>query len=213
MRDFADAGIDLTGAVRQTSSEKALSQTVTNTTDQIIHTYVRFFIATGDEAKNYRLEVWSGDRLNSDPNEVGSFVAFDIVDYGDLTEENFNSYTNELLDSFAEEEGFGENAGSDLKDAYLENPDAYKNRTDGKELVLYRYSLYDDDDYASYDADHSSDTDPYADYDASTYDDAVAYLRYNYTEGGRTYYDTVVNYAANEITVASESTRRRYDDG
>ena len=38
---------------------------------------VTFYVCTGDTAKNYRLEVWSGTRDGSKANDEGTFVAFD----------------------------------------------------------------------------------------------------------------------------------------
>ena len=213
VRDFTEAGVDLTGAVLQNSFNTGLSQTVTNDGDANATYYVRFFIATGDEAKNYRLEVWSGSRDGKTTNAANSFVAFDVVDYGELTSDNFNSYISETLDTFAADESY--DSADALEEAYLENPDSFMKRTDGKQLVYYKYSLYDDDDYASYDADRSDSTNPYADYDPSSYENGVAFLRYNNegsNEGGRIYYDTIVNYAANEITVESTTDDDTTDD-
>ncbi len=41
-------------------------------------TTVTFYIHTGDTAKEYRLEVWSGTRNGDTGNNAGTFVAFDI---------------------------------------------------------------------------------------------------------------------------------------
>lgn len=216
VKDFTAAGVDLTGAVLQQPSGKALSQTVVNNSNQTSDwIYVRFFIASGDEAKNYRLEVWSGARASEGDaalveNSADTFVAFDIVGYSDLTEETFTNLVDLRLKALASDLGYGSDATAvdALEEAYLADPASFIGRTDGKEIVYYHYSLYDDDDYASYDADYSdAETDPYADYDASSYSNEVAYLRYN-NDGateGNVYYDTFVNYGASEITVSSSS--------
>ena len=44
--------------------------------------YVTFYVKTGVEAKNYRLEVWSGTRDGSKVNEANSYVMFDTNDPG-----------------------------------------------------------------------------------------------------------------------------------
>ena len=205
VKDFADAGVDLAGAVRQQAKSKALSQTVVNNGDDVSGwIYVRFFIKTGDEAKNYRLEVWSGDRKGETTNPADSFVAFDVVEYSELTEEKFSEQVDSRLDKLAADLDYDD--AEALKEAYEADPDSFADRTDGKELILYHFSLFDDDSYASYDADYSdADIDPYTDYKASDYSSEVAYLRYN-NDGaaeGRIYYDTFVNYAASEIAVAT----------
>lgn len=222
VRDFTDADIDLTGAVLQdlSSTEKSLQQTVTwpATEDKVSDwIYVRFFVATGDEAKSYRLEVWSGDRTGENDNPANSIVAFEMVDYGTISEDTFNNLVSLRIDALIDAYNAsltGENADrvrneEELLEVYRENPAAFANGTYGDtELIYFLYSLYDDDDYASYDADYSSSTtSPYADYDASSYSDTVSYLKTNYysAANNRTYYDTYVNYGASEITVASSS--------
>ena len=96
----------------------------------------------------------------------------------------------------------------ELIEAYRSDPANFVNGTYGAtEVVYFLYSLYDDNDYASYDANYSDSTNsPYADYDATTYTDTVSFLRTNYDSvNGRPYYDTYVNFAASDITVASSS--------
>ena len=224
VRDFKDAGFsdaDMAGAILQdlsdSSYEKALQQTVVNNEDTVSDwIYVRFFIATGDEAKSYRLEVWSGDRTATVKNAVDSFVAFEMVDYGTIDADTFNNLVSARVDDLvaayndklpADSADRLQNA-EELIEKYRENPAEFVNGYDnyGTDIIYYLFSLYDDDDYASYDADYSSSTNnPYADYDATTYSDTVSYLRTDYIENGRTYYDTYVNYGASDITVASSS--------
>ena len=57
---------------------------------------VTFYIHTGDVAKNYRLEVWSGDR-NGAGNPDGSYVIFDTYNPGSA-ESNFTSLLEEFED-------------------------------------------------------------------------------------------------------------------
>ena len=206
VKDFSAAGVDLTGALLQNKVDKTLSRQVTNDSEEISDwIYIRFFIHTGNVSKNYRLEVWSGSRDASVQNEANSFVIYDIVSYSDLDESTFNSLLEENLSDYAENKGF-ENT-DELLDAYKASPSDY---TD--ELVYYHYSLYDDDDYASYDASRTDDSDPYADYDASTYSDMVAYFDYTHRLANEEYYDTYVDYSAYEQSVSSSSSEDTDED-
>ena len=202
--------------LRDPSYEKSLMQTVTNDSDTVSDwIYVRFFIATGDVSKDYRLEVWSGDRTGTDKNAAGSFVAFEMVNYGTIDADTFSGLVSlrvdELIDAYnANKPADAQTVRNEeeLIEAYRSDTANFVNGTYGAtEVVYFLYSLYDDNDYASYDANYSDSTNsPYADYDATTYTDTVSFLRTNYDSvNGRPYYDTYVNFAASDITVASSS--------
>ena len=211
VRDFTASGEDLTGAVRQQATEKALCRTVTNDGSGISDwIYVRFFLATGNESKNYRLEVWSGSRDGETTNPANSFVAFDVVSYSDLTEDTFTSMLDARMEVLAEELGYADT--EELMDAYNEDPAAFIDRS-GTQMISYHFSLFDSDQYASYDADYTgSDTDPYGEYDASSYSDTVAYFSTSFKAEGRTYYDTYVDFGASEVTVSTVSSDDSTDD-
>ena len=212
VEDFTESGVDLTGAALQSATDKALMQTVTNDTDEISDwIYVRFFIATGNTAKNYRLEVWSGSRDGQTENAADSFVLFDIVNYESLASDTFQSLLNARLEAYAEELDIKDVDA--LQDAYNEDPASFIEGEDGKALIYYTFSLFDDNAYESYDADHSDLTgDPYADYDQSSYESTVAYFSYNFATENRTYYDTFVDYAASEITVSTSASTDTDDE-
>ncbi|MBE5747717.1 MAG: hypothetical protein E7352_06070 [Clostridiales bacterium] len=55
-------------------ADKALQATIPATGDWVT---VTFYVQTGEEAKSYRLEVWSGDRKGETPNAAGTYVMFD----------------------------------------------------------------------------------------------------------------------------------------
>ena len=209
VRDFTAAGVDITGAVLQKASEQqALSQTVTNDSDSVKTVYVRFFIATGNRSKNYRLEVWSGSRDGETTNAANTFVAFDIVNYGSITADNFSSIVSERMEDYALAANYAD--ADALIEAYEEDPSSFMNGGDGRKLILYRYSLYDDNDYVPYDADNAEEdsTDPYADYDGTTYENEVTYMLFNNDNAentGRVYYDTIVNFSVSEKSVATSS--------
>lgn len=75
-------------------AEKDLKITVSNTNGA--WTTVTFYIHTGDVAKNYRVEVWSGER-NGAANPANTYVAFDTNNPGDA-ESNFTSLIEEYKD-------------------------------------------------------------------------------------------------------------------
>ncbi len=225
VRDFSEAGVSderMAGAVlQQATGDKYLSREVSyNPTETDAPAmsdwiYVRFFIKTGDTAKDYRLEVWSGSRDGVTENNSNSLVIFDTVTYSDLTEETFTDYSAEALDDFAVT-ALGEGStAEDLESDYLDDPAKYMtdgDTADSSSLVYYHYSLYDDIDYASYDPDRSSDSDPYSSYDAASYSNQLAYLRYSFTEGTTQYYDTIVDYSASEISVSTSTDDDTTDD-
>jgi hypothetical protein len=59
---------------------------------------VTFYIHTGSEAKNFRLEVWSGSRDNAVKSAAGSYVLFDVNNPGDLTADSFTNLIKEFED-------------------------------------------------------------------------------------------------------------------
>ncbi len=216
VKDFTAAGVDLEGAVlQQASEEQALSQTVTNDTNSVKTVYVRFFIATGNENKNYRLEVWSGSRDGETTNAANTFVAFDIVNYGSLDATTFGSIVDEKTEDYALAAGYAD--ADAMIEAYEEDPSSFMAGSDGRKLILYRYSLYDDNDYVPFDKDNADEdvTDPYADYDGSTYENEITYMLFNNDNAettGRIYYDTVVNFGVSEKSVASAGTSSDSDE-
>lgn len=225
VKDFTaaeEAGlIDLTGSVIQEPTSHSLYQKVTNDTSSVSDwIYIRFFIASGDESKSYRLELWSGDREGeegSTTQDISNFVIFDIVSYGDLDEEGFTTRVEDRLDYIADAWGYEDT--DDLLDDYIENPtqfntdEGYTKNGVTASLSYFYYSLYDDDDYTPYDDDYTDDSDPYAEYVASDYDYALSYLKYSYTSTfGYECYDTYVDYSVSEISISAAVTNDDDDD-
>ncbi len=100
-----------------------------------------------------------------------------------------------------------------LQEAYEADPASFIAGEDGKSLIYYNFSLFDDAAYAPYDEDHSNLTgDPYAEYDQSSYENTVAYFSYNFETENRDYYDTFVNYGASEITVSTSATEEEEEE-
>lgn len=215
VKDFTEAGIDLTGAQLQSTSEHDLYQVVENDTADVSGwIYIRFFIASGDESKSYRLEFWSGDREGESGSTTNSsadsanYVIFDVVQYSDLDETSFNNLIDAQMTTLAKALNYTD--ADALEEAYLADPTKFMNgftdsdTVDG-ELVYFHYSLYDDNSYAPFDADRTDGDDPYSSYDPTSYENTVSYLKYSFEDSGRTYYDTYVNYAASEVSVSSSS--------
>lgn len=215
VKDFTEAGIDLTGAQLQSTSEHDLYQVVENDTADVSGwIYIRFFIASGDESKSYRLEFWSGDREGESGSTTNSsadsanYVIFDVVQYSDLDETSFNNLIDAQMTTLAKALNYTD--ADALEEAYLADPTKFMNgftdsdTVDG-ELVYFHYSLYDDNSYAPFDADRTDGDDPYSSYDPASYENTVSYLKYSFEDSGRTYYDTYVNYAASEVSVSSSS--------
>lgn len=223
VKDFTEAWIDLTGAKLQDTTEQNLFQMVENDTDEVSDwIYIRFFIANGSDSKTYRLEYWSGDRNGTEGSVIdaatntdavdNNFVIFDVVQYSDLAEESFNNLVDAQMESLAKDLGYADTDA--LEEAYLAAPSKFTSEftyTDDNNieqtgvLTYYHYSLFDDSDYAPFDADRTDGDDPYSGYVPTTYSNTVAYLKYSFADSGVTYYDTYINFAASEETVSSSS--------
>ena len=136
---------------------------------------VTFYIHTGDQAKNYRLEVWNGDRENK-VNAAGSFVIFDAYT-PDAVDEKFST----LIDQRVEEIDADETVGS-----YFESV----------------FSFYDSAKFLRYDktADKNDVGNSYESYLSSAYTQGVAYL--NYASGGE--YEIYADYSYAETTVTAD---------
>ncbi len=222
VRDFTQAGVDaerLAAATLQGETSKDLVQVIQGTeanAGQWI--YVNFFLASGNEAKTYRLEVWNGSRDNAVGMAAESYVIFDQVSYETLDETSYAEMVNESLSALGEAgklNGTTYATTDEILEAYRENPTAFIGASDADtSLIYYHFSLYDDKSYAPYDESNdmeTRDSDPYADYDPSTYSDDVAYLKYNITDpndadyNGYIEYNTFIDYSASEITVETSS--------
>ncbi len=147
---------------------------------------VTFYIHTGSEAKNYRLEVWCGDREGSAAYlpKAGSYLLLDSYS-PDAVDEKFAT----LIDERAEE---------------IEND---------KDLgVKYEsvFSFYDTDTFLRYDAgaDKNGVGNSYENYLSSAYSEGVAYLKYTNTN----VYETYVDYTYAETAVAADVEEEETED-
>ena len=87
---------------RFTEDSKQLVYTVDYAQSQGEWVTVTFYIHAGEEAKNYRLEVWSGER-NGKGNPVDSYVAFDMNDDAEA-EKYFTDYVAQYKENKAQYE-------------------------------------------------------------------------------------------------------------
>ena len=163
-------------------ADRQLMATVGNTNGEWVN--VTFYIHTGAEAKNYRLEVWSGERTGK-ANPEDSYVAFDM------------NYAGDAETQFA-----------DLIAKYEENTKKFEAEEYNTDVFENVFSWYDSASYLRYNKnlDDNGYGNLYADrYTYSANEEGIAYLKY--TEAGET--RIFVDYAYEDVTV----TPAALDDG
>ncbi len=144
---------------------------------------VTFYLHTGSEAKNYRLEVWSGTRDGNVKNPAASYVMFDASGATTLTDETFKSLVEESKEN--------------LQDPTLS--DVYSGSH--KEGV---YSFYDSASFLRYDSslDENEVGNSYESYRSSAYTEGTAYMTYE--NKVQLLKATFVDFALSEQTVAAD---------
>ncbi len=149
---------------------------------------VIFYIHAGNQAKNYRLEVWSGTRDgNSESlNGANSYVMFDGYDVG-TADSRFTSMV-ELRKETIENQKDGENFGKFFEGVY---------------------SFYDSDKFLRYDEsiDENAVGNSYESYTASSYASGVEFLQY--TDGEN--FETFVDYALSEQMPTADTEEDDHD--
>lgn len=152
---------------------------------------VTFFIHTGSQAKNYRLEVWNGERTAEGRQAaVGSYVLFDASGASTLTDDTFASYIEGARDN-VEFDATNYAIGSDYENAY---------------------SFYDDNRFLRFDASlvENDVTNAYESYDATTYAKNTAYFTY---EDKITYLKaTFVDFNLSDLTVTPDVEEEETED-
>lgn len=152
---------------------------------------VSFNIKTGSDAKDYRLEVWSGSRDGNVKNPAGSYVFFDDNDSADLS----SDYQKLLDEAVAQLKKDKNNVTED---------DKLKN------AIYYSYSFYDDPSYLRYDKTQDTEKagNPYSSYKQSAYTEAIASLYYEDTQSiaGEAVYQMFLDYSASDVTVERDKT-------
>ena len=137
---------------------------------------VVFYVHAGSEDFNYRLEVWSGDRLGTEKSAAGSYVLVDANNPGTLDEAMFSALLEER-----------ETDADTLTDKTIKSA----------------FSFYDSAKFLRYDEtiDKNGVGNSYESYVSSAYSEGIAYMQY-VNEGTR--YETYVDYSLSDVTVAAD---------
>lgn len=188
------ANVDAEGAQ---SAARQLMMTVEGTGDWVTCT---FYIHTGSEAKNYRLEVWSGSRDGSAKNAAGSYVIFDSSSPASV--DSFTDLTDEAIDMLI--------AGND---AWETEEDVRENYAD---ILYYTFSFYDTPGFLRYDSTLDADGvgNKYTSYTQSSYSEGIAYLYYvdGEAEPGNTLQTMFVDYSYIDVSVTADTTDDTTED-
>lgn len=162
------------------------------TTDGEWKTYT-FYLHTGSEAKNYRLEVWSGVRNGECDNAAGSYVMFAADKRADLTSDTWSANVNETV-----KKAKGTMSEEEFKKS--------------ENVRYYAFSFLDSAKYLRYDStlDKEEVGNSYTSYDStsSDYAEGVAYLKYTDDGNCRVY----VDYSRTEVSVTADTEDDTSDD-
>lgn len=163
------------------------------TTDGEWKTYT-FYLHTGSEAKNYRLEVWSGVRNGECDNAAGSYVMFAADKRADLTSDTWSANVNETV----------KKAKGTLSEEEFKK---------SENVRYYAFSFLDSAKYLRYDStlDKEEVGNSYTSYDStsSDYAEGVAYLKYTDDNGNCRVY---VDYSRTEVSVTADTEDDTSDD-
>jgi hypothetical protein len=149
-----------------------------------------FYIHTGNQEKNFRLEVWSGTRDGATVNGADSYVIFDTWNVGS----DEGRYSNML----------------DLRKETIEDMGA--NETNF--FFEGAYSFYDTDKFLRYDKnlDENAVGDSYESYKSSAYASGVAFLQYQDGEGVEMYVDYALSEQMPDADVEEDDSDEEDED-
>lgn len=177
---------------------------------------VNFFIHTGSDSKNYRLEMWSGDRNETGVNNgkiSNGAVAFDYSSFS-VTSSNYASvlgeYEKEIINKYrallaeynkldvitseSENIAFYEKTLSELvKDGTIpaDKVNAIAGTYDAK---YYTYTLYDSESYVPFNATTAKDGETGYEYKSEDFKEVLAY--FNYENSAQNSHNVFVDYSA-----------------
>ncbi len=146
-------------------------------------TDVYFYIHTGNQEKNYRLEFWSGNREGTEKSTAGSYVAFEMISWS-VDETSFNNLLAETIETLKDQNGWV------TDEAFKEN---YAN------CAYSTFSFFDSNKFLRYDEtiDKEDVGNSYDDYDPTIHTEGLVYLAYG---------DSLfVDYSNVEVTVAVDA--------
>lgn len=149
---------------------------------------VTFYVHTGSEAKDYTLELWSGERDKATSDMAAdSYVFFNKSNISDSDSTSYSdgrkAYTDKILNDY-KSKAF--NAGITLKNTELNISDFEKMAADGKfgESTLfdyvasyYTFSLYDSSYFIPFNATTADEDQAGYPYNYSDYDESLALLK------------------------------------
>ena len=188
---------------------------------------VNFVISAGSEAKNYRLELWSGERDKDGVNGDGSYttgaVAFDYS-HKTVSESTLATYEREIINAYNNaiksvdvELLKNEAIGTDANIADYENFIKSLKETDADkaakivaamanykyEASYYTYTLYDSASYVPFNATTASEGETGYNYDASSFEEQLAYFEFEDTANGEK--NIFVDYTAVDQSISKNT--------
>ncbi len=186
---------------------------------------VNFFIHTGSEEKEYRLEVWSGTRDEETTEGVaeGSYVLFDYsaVSVDESTySELLDYYTGEIIEAYqnaiTEAHSDVQFDSDDETLAYYEElAEEYDVEVDlyNYEALYYTYTLYDSATYVPFNEDTAEEDESGYNYAYSDYSETLAFLKVDDTSlMGAPMLNMFIDYSATDKSITITSTSDVTDD-
>lgn len=162
--------------------------------------YLHLLYPYGNADKNYRLEVWSGDREGTVKNPKDSYVVFD-ANSPSAVDSTYADLVNETVEMI-------KNANDWTDDQFKENYG---------DVTYYAYSFFDSAEFLRYDSTLDKDEvgNKYTSYKSSAYSEGISYLYYEdeQTAKNNPLYTMFVDYSYTEVTVTADSTESGGDDG
>lgn len=169
---------------------------------------VNFFLHTGSAAKNYRLELWYGERGETGIGENGAIsagaVAFDYSSYS-VTSENYSNVISEYETNIIN--AYKELLKDDLSviDSEDENIAFYESKLTEEQIKsvkdkfnytakYYTYTLYDSEGYVPFNANTAEDGETGYEYKITDFDETLAFFRYDNEKENS--YNVFVDYSA-----------------
>lgn len=205
LKELLPKGLAARTQASEKQGEASLEYTGINTSGKW-ETYT-FYIHTGSEAKNYRLEVWSGTRDNRgvEQLEEGSYVMFAADNRTELTSDTWGSMLKETL-----------------KKAQNGNADFYKSEN----VRYYAFSFLDSAKFLRYDSAFDTDDigNAYTSYDSTSYaykanfdhmekmSDYVAYLAYTNVTPGEKENIRFADYSKTDVSVTADANDKDNSD-
>lgn len=205
LKELLPKGLAARTQASEQQGEASLEYTGINTSGKW-ETYT-FYIHTGKEAKNYRLEVWSGTRDNQgvEQLEAGSYVMFAADNRTELTSDTWGSMLKETL-----------------KKAQNGNADFYKSAN----VRYYAFSFLDSAKFLRYDSAFDTDDigNAYTSYDSTSYaykanfdhmekmSDYVAYLAYTNVTPGEKENIRFADYSKTDVSVTADANDKDNSD-